>query len=96
MSVLEVARQAGHSPEECLRTYAHVFEEFDPADRTPAEERIRAARAKSGVHDLYIAGEPVPGEMSNSALRWEADARIRTGDPFITSEVLWPAELRRR
>jgi hypothetical protein len=24
--------------------------------------------------------------MSNSALRWEADARIRTGDPFITRD----------
>ena len=23
------------------------------------------------------------------ALGWEADARIRTGDPFITSEVLY-------
>jgi hypothetical protein len=57
VSVVEVARQAGHSPEECLRTYAHVFEEFDAADRTAAEERIRAARAKSDVHDLYIAGE---------------------------------------
>ena len=44
LSVVEVARQAGHSPEECLRTYAHVFEEFDLADRTPAEDRIRAVR----------------------------------------------------
>src|SRR3954454_14187428 len=26
----------------------------------------------------------------------QAGARIRTGDPFITSEVLWPTELRRR
>ena len=51
-SIVEVARQAGHSPEECLRTYAHVFEEFDPADRTPAEERIRAAR-RSDVRVLY-------------------------------------------
>ena len=24
-----------------------------------------------------------------AALEWEADARIRTGDPFITSEVLY-------
>jgi integrase len=47
-SVVEVARQAGHSPEECLRTYAHVFEEFDPAERVPAEERIRVARDRQG------------------------------------------------
>ena len=44
VSIVEVARQAGHSPQECLRTYAHVFEEFDPAERLPAEEAIRAAR----------------------------------------------------
>lgn len=46
VSIVEVARQAGHSPEECLRTYAHVFEEFDPAERLPAEEAIRAARTR--------------------------------------------------
>jgi len=56
LSVVEVARQAGHSPEECLRTYAHVFEEFDPADRTSAEDRIRAAR-RSDVRVLYARRE---------------------------------------
>ena len=36
VSIVEVARQAGHSPEECLRTYAHTFEEFDrPSARQP-------------------------------------------------------------
>ena len=28
-------------------------------------------------------------EPPRTALEWEADARIRTGDPFITSEVLY-------
>lgn len=45
----EVARQAGHSVEECLRTYVHVFEEFDPGEHVPAEEAIRGARSQSGV-----------------------------------------------
>jgi hypothetical protein len=62
-SVVEVARQAGHSPEECLRTYAHVFEEFDPGDRTPAEDRIRAAR-RSDVRVLYAREED---ELSEAA-----------------------------
>ena len=44
LSVLEVARQAGHSPKVCLDTYAHVFDDFDPAQRTPAEAAIRQAR----------------------------------------------------
>jgi integrase len=46
-SILEVARQAGHSPQTCLRDYGHLFDEFDPAAREPAEEVIRAARESS-------------------------------------------------
>ena len=43
-NVVEVARQAGHSPKMALDTYAHVFEEFDPTRRVDAAERIRSAR----------------------------------------------------
>jgi integrase len=43
-SILEVARQAGHSPQTCLRDYGHLFDEFDPAAREPAEAMIKAAR----------------------------------------------------
>ena len=43
-NVVEVARQAGHSPKMALDTYAHVFEEFDPAERIDAADRIRTAR----------------------------------------------------
>src|SRR5918999_1013449 len=39
-SILEVARQAGHSPQTCLRDYGHLFDEFDPAEREPAEAGI--------------------------------------------------------
>jgi integrase len=46
MSVVEVARQAGHSPTMTLTTYAHVFDELAPDDRIPAEEQIRRARDK--------------------------------------------------
>ena len=56
VSIVEVARQAGHSPEECLRTYAHTFEEFDPAERTPAATVITHARGRrlgSNVRVLY-------------------------------------------
>jgi hypothetical protein len=40
----EVARLAGHGPEVCARTYAHLFDEWDGAERVPAEEAIRRAR----------------------------------------------------
>jgi hypothetical protein len=43
-NVVDVARQAGHSPQVALDTYAHVFEEFDPAERINAADRIRKAR----------------------------------------------------
>jgi integrase len=45
-TVIDVAQQAGHSAETCLRYYAHLFAEFDPAHRVSAEEEIRKARAE--------------------------------------------------
>ncbi len=43
-NVVEVARQAGHSPKVALDTYAHVFEETDPSERVGAADRIVRAR----------------------------------------------------
>lgn len=43
-NVLEVAPELGHSPTTCLKYYGRLFKEFDPANRQPAEEVIRAAR----------------------------------------------------
>jgi hypothetical protein len=45
-TVIEVARQAGHSPTMALATYGHVIEELEGADRRPAEEVIRKARSR--------------------------------------------------
>ena len=46
-SILEVAPQAGHSPQTCLRDCGHLFDEFDPARREPAEAVIGACRESS-------------------------------------------------
>jgi len=43
-NVVEIARQAGHSPAVTLSTYAHLFDEAQGAERRPAEEQIRNAR----------------------------------------------------
>lgn len=43
-NVTEIAPQLGHSVATCWRYYQRVFEDFDPADRRPAEEIIREAR----------------------------------------------------
>lgn len=43
-SVVEVARQAGHSPTMTLSSYGHVIEELEGAERRSAEAVVRAAR----------------------------------------------------
>lgn len=58
-SVPEVAKQAGNSPEICLRTYAHLWDEYERAGS--ADEAIRSARraiegeSLSGARDAISA-----------------------------------------
>lgn len=54
-TLLEVARQAGHSVAICDRHYAGIFEGVDPAKRLSAEAAIRAAREPGvrGVRSLF-------------------------------------------
>jgi hypothetical protein len=57
--------------------------------REPAADAIEAARVALGVRQLYVAVDAdAKGEARDPASE-RADARIRTGDPFITSEVLY-------
>lgn len=44
MTVVEVARQAGHSPAVCLSTYAHIIDELAGGKRRTAETEIKRAR----------------------------------------------------
>ncbi len=44
-TVVEVAEQAGHTAETCLRHYARIFRDA-PRDRLPAEVAIREARGE--------------------------------------------------
>jgi len=46
VSILDIARQAGHSPVQTLTRYGHLFDEFDAADRRSAEDQITAARGE--------------------------------------------------
>jgi integrase len=43
-NVVEIARQAGHSPTMTLSTYAHLFDDAAGAERVSAEDEIRRAR----------------------------------------------------
>jgi integrase len=42
---VQVAAWLGHNVSETYKTYAHVLAELDPADRTPADQRIIEARS---------------------------------------------------
>jgi len=44
-SIVDVARQAGHSATMALDTYGHVFDELEGTGRISAEQAIREARA---------------------------------------------------
>jgi integrase len=57
-TIVEVARQAGHSVQTCSRVYAHVIEEFDPTERVPADDAIRRARDEL-VPVSYLSGRAV-------------------------------------
>jgi integrase len=48
-SVLEVARQAGHSPTMALNVYGHIIEELADGERLSAETAIRKARDSGAV-----------------------------------------------
>jgi hypothetical protein len=90
VSVLKVAGQVGNSPDVTLTTHAHVFEEFEPATRVSAGDAIEAARAEFDVRGEYAEPEEDgDAEGGDPASMLEADARTRTADPFITSEVLY-------
>jgi integrase len=47
VSIIDIARQAGHNPTMTLEVYGHVFDEFDPTERVSAETQIRRARGES-------------------------------------------------
>jgi hypothetical protein len=64
-SPVEVAAQAGHAPTMTLDTYAHVYDDLDPAARVPAESRIARARAAARGAD----GELVPSQYPQAPRR---------------------------
>jgi len=82
LSVVEVARQAGHAPTMTLDTYAHVMADLDGAERVPAEAAIRAARAAdvSVLCPPESPGGPLPGEKSSVS-----------GKPSIGLEPMTPS-----
>ncbi len=103
-SVVEVARQAGHSATMTLDVYAHVFDEFDIAERVSAEDRI--AQARRDVSGLCPPGSTgtrgTAGKLSSFPHPSGEKAAIEPYNPislprisFITSSVPPPIGPRR-
>jgi hypothetical protein len=54
------------------------------------EERAERSHIAAGVREMYVAlRSAAANDVPETTLDEEADARTRTGDPFITSEVLY-------
>ncbi len=88
-SVVEIAKQAGHSPTMALATYGHVIEELEGTDRRPAAEVIRAARDELVPLMSPLRRSTHRSEIRKSLENTEALFRTRTGDPLLTMEVLY-------
>jgi hypothetical protein len=90
--VVEVARQAGHSPTMTLDVYAHVFDEFDIAERVSAEDQTTQARRDVSV--LCPPGsDAVPGAQETPANPYNPIVLPRIS--FMTSSVPPPIGPRR-
>jgi hypothetical protein len=53
---MQIAAWLGHDVATLFRSYARVIAELDPTDRTPATERIEAARKSLRVIDRVTTG----------------------------------------
>ena len=87
-SIVEVARQAGHSPTMTLDTYGHVFAELERAEKVSAEAEIRRARDEL-VPVSYLEEGLVEDGRAETPANKQAQHRTRTDDPFLTMEVLY-------
>jgi integrase len=90
-SIIDIARQAGHSPTMTLDVYGHVFDEFDPAERISAEDRIRRARDVSVLCPPDQMEDPETPKASANSYSPSCLPRIS----FITSSVPPPIGPRR-
>jgi hypothetical protein len=85
-SVLEVAEQAGHSPNMALTTYRHVIEELEGTEKQIPEEVIRRARDEL-VRTTFAGDHGSRRAPRTNPCTSEALFRTRTGDPLLTMEV---------
>jgi hypothetical protein len=87
-TVVEVARQAGHSPTMTLSTYAHLFEELEGAETRSAEDEIRRAPdAARGSRTRFVpaTGSKATGPGGKLLQILKSRRPDSNRGPFITS-----------
>ena len=88
-NVVEVARQAGHSPTMTLSTYAHLFDEAAEGERISAEDEIRRARElvrRAERRTRFVPEEPTSPDLSTDespANRPEPTPGLEPGTPSL-------------
>ena len=88
VSIVDLASQLGHSPTMTLNTYGHVIAELREAPKTSATDADTAC-PPNGPHEDPRNDPRDLRRTRRSRPHTQADGRTRTGDPFITSEVLY-------
>jgi integrase len=86
MSVVEVARQAGHAPTMTLATYAHVIADLEGSERVPAEASIRAAREPEVSGKCPPRAAPPPAENENPSVLGMGDPGLEPGTSSLSEK----------
>ena len=86
---VEVAEMLGHFPQMLWGTYSHVIRELAGTIASTPQRRSARPAPKLRYPARTLISYPQAQRRRKSLLIERADARTRTGDPFITSEVLY-------
>jgi len=86
MSVVEVARQAGHAPTMTLATYAHVIADLEDSERVSAEASIRAARETEVSGKCPPRSAPPPAENENPSVLGMGDPGLEPGTSSLSEK----------
>jgi hypothetical protein len=86
MSVVEVARQAGHAPTMTLATYAHVIADLEGSERVPAEASIRAAREAEVSGKCPPRTPSPPAESGNPSVLGMGDPGLEPGTSSLSEK----------
>jgi hypothetical protein len=86
MSVVEVARQAGHAPTMTLATYAHLIADLDGGERLSAEAAIRVAREAEVSGKCPPQATPQSSGVGNPSVLGMGDPGLEPGTSSLSEK----------